>query len=150
MPEEKSHPALTIQRRTGDEPLTENSAPLGPRLLDFWRWSTSDLSTNATRGIFAEYLVALAVGSADGVRAAWDAYDIVTPSGIKVEVKSSSRWQSWFQKSPSLLLFGIRPTREWSSVTNELALDVKRQAGVSVAGRLDEAQMTTRGRASSS
>ena len=37
-------------------------------LLDFWQWPGSDLLSNTFRGAYAEYLVALAVGSADGVR----------------------------------------------------------------------------------
>jgi len=97
----------------------------------------SDLTNNATRGLVAEYLVACAVGVEGGVRAGWDAYDVLTPSGVRVEVKSSSRWQTWGQKAPSLVQFGIRPTREWSSETNELAADARRQADVYVFALLD-------------
>lgn len=45
----------------------------------------SDLTNNATRGLLAEYRVAVAVGAAGGVRSGRDAYDVVTPSGIRVE-----------------------------------------------------------------
>jgi hypothetical protein len=52
----------TVQQlRTGTEPLRDGKIALGPRLLDFWRWSASDLVSNATRGVFAEYIVGLAL-----------------------------------------------------------------------------------------
>ena len=126
------YPPLDVKRLTGDEPIKADGAAGDKRLVDFWAWSTSDLVNNSTRGVLAEYLVAIALGVADGVRVPWGAYDIVTPTGIRVEVKSSSRWQSWYQRAPSSLQFGIRPTREWSKDTNELARDVKRQAAVYV------------------
>ena len=127
-----SHPPLEVHRRTGSEPFTGEGAPAGATLLGFWQWAMSDLTNNATRGLVAEYLVACAVGVEGGVRSGWDAYDVLTPSGIRVEVKSSSRWQTWGQKSPSLLQFGIRPTREWSAETNEMAAEARRQADVYV------------------
>lgn len=126
------HPPLVITRRSGHESLTAGGKPIGPTLLDFWQWSASDLSNNAMRGVLAEFLVASAVGVAEGVRAGWDAYDLTTPSGITVEVKSSSPWQSWFQKVPSVVQFAIRPTRAWDATTNELAIEARRQANVYV------------------
>ena len=40
--------------------------------LDFWRWGTSDLITNTTRGVLVEYIVARALGTCtQGVRGAW-------------------------------------------------------------------------------
>ena len=48
--------------KTGNEPLTIQGEALNSTLLDFWRWSVSDLVSNATRGIFAEFLVAKALG----------------------------------------------------------------------------------------
>lgn len=101
-------------------------------MLDFWRWSASDLVSNATRGILAEYIVAQALGLATGVRAEWDAYDLVTSAGLKVEVKSSAYLQSWFHKKLSVIGFGIRPKFAWDSDTNELETERRRQAGVYV------------------
>lgn len=48
----------------------------------------SDLRTNNTRGYLAEYLVAKAVG-ATTCRVEWDTYDVLTPEGPRVEVKSA-------------------------------------------------------------
>ena len=36
-------------------------------LAGFWKWSASDLLSNAQRGILAEYIVACDLGVADGV-----------------------------------------------------------------------------------
>ena len=45
-----------------------------------------------------DVIVASDLGCTDGVRQEWDAYDIETPDGIKVEVKSGAYLQSWSQK----------------------------------------------------
>ena len=56
---------MTIEAflKTGDEQLAYNEKPLGFSLLDFWRWSVSDILSNATRGRFAEFIVATAVNT---------------------------------------------------------------------------------------
>ena len=87
-------PPIPVIRRKGTEPFigTEHL-----RLKHFWEWSASDLMSNATRGILAEFLVAAAIGQSGGVRSEWDAYDLQTTSGLKLEVKSSAYLQSWRQ-----------------------------------------------------
>ena len=93
---------LLIQRRSGVERFLNGPKDLSVDLLSFWQWKGSDLVSNATRGVVAEYLVALALHvDVSGVRDEWAAYDLVTPSGIKIEVKSAAFVQSWFQR-PSL------------------------------------------------
>jgi hypothetical protein len=64
-------------------------------------------------------------------REEWDAYDLVTKNGIKIEVKSSAYLQSWKQNGFSKIEFGIKPTTVFDSDysrTNE----IKRQADVYV------------------
>jgi hypothetical protein len=51
--------------KTGNEPLTVNGQKLDKSLLDFWRWNSSDLLSNATRGRLAEFIVASASGVAN-------------------------------------------------------------------------------------
>ncbi|MCX6350451.1 MAG: hypothetical protein NTX03_01155 [Bacteroidetes bacterium] len=46
--------------KTGNEPLIFNNYPLKYSLMDFWKWSVSDILSNATRGRFAEFIVATA------------------------------------------------------------------------------------------
>ena len=49
---------LIVSRKRGDDPFHINEEPLDFNLQSFWQWSSSDLVSNATRGIIAEYIVA--------------------------------------------------------------------------------------------
>ena len=104
--------------KTGREPFNSNGKELDRTLLDFWRWSSSDILNNALRGVLAEYIVALDLDCEKGIRKEWDAYDLLTPGGVKVEVKSASYLQSWEQEKHSVISFGIRPTYGWDAETN--------------------------------
>jgi hypothetical protein len=126
-------PRLEALPRTGDEPIHDNGAPLGPRLADFWRWSTSDLTSNVVRGVFAEFLVAHALGiDTGGVRDSWAPFDLLTPDGIRVEVKSAAYVQSWWQRRLSPICFSVRRTRAWSADMGFAPSDAVRQADVYV------------------
>ena len=64
-------------------------------LGDFWRWAMSDLLSNGTRGVFAEYIVGKLLGADfSSPRLEWDAYDLLY-EGHRIEVKSSSYIQTW-------------------------------------------------------
>lgn len=117
---------------SGDEPITLRGQPVGKTLLDFWRWSSSDIVNNAMRGVLAEYLVALAVGGDKGARTEWDAYDIKTDSGLLIEVKSGAYLQSWAQNKLSTIRFGIKPTYGWDSEKDTTSTTQIRQADVYV------------------
>jgi hypothetical protein len=58
--------------------------------LSFWQWAASDLLDNVTRGLLAEYLVFVALGSSGGPRSAWDSVDVRTPSGLHWATSSGS------------------------------------------------------------
>jgi hypothetical protein len=125
----KIDPAL----KNGDEKLTFNGQPLDYHLLDFWRWSVSDLLSNATRGRLAEFLVATATNiEKTSVRDEWSAYDLETPEGIKIEVKSAAYLQSWFQRSLSKISFSTKAALYWDSATNQQSNIKKRHADVYV------------------
>lgn len=86
-------------------------AGIDATVLDFWRFAMSDLKTNNVRGYLAEFLVARAVG-ATGPRVEWDSFDVLSPEGIRIEVKSSAYVQSWAQRRPSQITFsGLRGQR---------------------------------------
>jgi hypothetical protein len=124
---------LSIFRRTGAERFRCEDEDLGFDLLSFWQWSTSDLVSNATRGVLAEYIVARALGlQAEGVRNEWAAYDLQTEDGVKVEVKSAAFVQSWHQESLSLIQFRVRKTQAWDPETNLRTQERRRQADVYV------------------
>lgn len=82
-------------------------------VLDFWRYSMSDLRTNNIRGYLAEFLVAKAVGAV-GPRVEWDAYDVLAPDGTSIEVKSSAYAQVWAQRRPSHIRFAGLASRTWT------------------------------------
>lgn len=124
--------ALTVNRKTGNERFSFGLRPTNFELLGFWQWMGSDLSNNAFRGMLAEYIVACDLGVQGGIRTEWDAYDLVTLEGIKVEVKSAAYIQSWHQKKLSAISFSICTTRGWEASTNTYQPEPKRQADVYV------------------
>ena len=125
-------PPLHILRKTGNEPFRCGEFLLNRTLLDFWRWSSSDLVNNALRGVLAEYIVARALDLPDSTRIEWDAFDLKTPQGLTLEVKSAAYLQSWQQKALSQITFGIQPTRAWEAATNDYTGELRRQADIYV------------------
>lgn len=119
---------LPAKRLDGNETLSETNATV----QDFWRWAFSDLRDNTTRGILAEFLVATAVGSTKDLRVVWDNYDIKTPNGTTVEVKSSAYLQSWNQKKLSSLVFGRLRGRAFNAQTNDYDIEPTVRAQVFV------------------
>lgn len=124
--------AIEVNRKSGDEPFEINGSALSIDLLSFWQWSASDIIGNAMRGVLAEYIVASAVGNNLGVRVEWDAFDIETLDGIKIEVKSAAYVQSWEQSKLSTIQFGIQPTRAWDFEVDKRSIKMIRQADVYV------------------
>lgn len=125
--------AIDPTRKTGHEQFHLDHKKLGFDLHDFWAWSVSDLVSNATRGRLAEYIVARGVGvPTDGVRNEWAAYDLTTPSGLKIEVKSAAYLQAWYQRKPSTIQFSVRPARAWDPATNLQSEVPTREADVYV------------------
>lgn len=125
-------PPIKVLRKSGDEPFVSSGGGKSLTLRDFWQWSVSDLVSNATRGILAEYLVACALWLNTGVRNEWDAYDLETEAGLKIGVKSAAYIQTWYQRKLSQINFSIRPTLAWDYETNLQAKVKKRQADIYV------------------
>lgn len=125
--------SLTTLPKSGDEQFCANGESLGYTLKDFWIWNVSDLVTNITRGRLAEFIVAKALGISTGVvRYDWDSFDLTTPTGLKIEVKSAAYLQSWPQKKLTTIIFPIRKTRAWDEQTNIQSKEAKRQSDVYV------------------
>lgn len=101
-------------------------------LRDFTAWAASAVLGNTLRGVLAEYLVARAVGDTSEVRIEWDAVDVITPSKIKIEVKSAAYIQEWKQKSPSVITFDIARKLWFDSSTGQYAQVPSRPADVYV------------------
>lgn len=91
------------------------------RLVDFWTWAYSDIAVNTVRPILVEFLVADALGDTRPVRTEWANFDIETPDGIRVEVKSSAYLQRWPQRRLSMIRFDRLAGRFVDPQTQELA-----------------------------
>ena len=122
--------ALIITRKTGQEQFLFENKPLNLTLMNFWQWLGSDLTNNAFRGMIAEFIVACALGLEKGTRTEWDAYDLISAEGVKIEVKSSAYLQSWHQDRFSIVEFTICPTKGWEASSNIYHPERKRQADI--------------------
>lgn len=109
----------------GSEQLTFKDTELGSSVLDFWSWAYSDLIRNVNRGAFAEFIVLEAMNNQSGItpprtnfRVSMDAYDLLSPDGIRVEVKSSAYIQAWESEHPARISFRIAPAKSLDSSGN--------------------------------
>lgn len=137
-------PRIIQQSKSGDERLHFRGQQLNVSVHDFWRWSSSDLLSNTARGVFAEFIVARAMGiSFEKGRDEWDPYDLLSPEEIKIEVKSSAYIQSWHQEKPSQIIFDVAKKRAWNPDTNKLELEPSRHADVYVFALLMHADQET-------
>lgn len=104
----------------------------------------SDFISNTARGIFAEFVIARALGiSTEGVREPWAAQDLVSPTGVRIEVKSAAYLQAWAQKSLSKISFSVKRSRTWSADTNELSPEPCRPSDVYVFALLAHPEKAT-------
>src|SRR6185437_3862550 len=94
-------PRIQPSRKTGQESFRSGNGNSGFTLLDFLQWTASDLVSNSTRGVLAEFLVARALAVDTRVRDEWQAFDLRTATGKKIEVKADAYIQSWGQKELS-------------------------------------------------
>lgn len=92
--------------------------------------------------MLAEFIVASAIDVLEKPREEWDAFDLVTKNGLKIEVKSSSYLQSWEQTNLSKIVFGIQPTTVWGN-DNKRSIEAKRQADIYVFCVLSHKDKTT-------
>ena len=98
---------------TGEECIYDENGRNITTVKDFWAWAYSDLTNNTLRGTYAEFLVRKALGADIYVSKDWGPYDVLTPEGIRVEVKCSAYLQSWKQANLSKIIFGIPQTHKY-------------------------------------
>lgn len=128
-----SYGTIKAKIKSGEEPLKLKQKSLSFKLLDFWKWSVSDILSNATRGKFAEFIIATATNiDLNTPRDEWAAYDLITNDNIKIEVKSAAFIQSWHQEKFSKISFSIKPSLYWDSTTNKQSKTKSRYADVYV------------------
>ena len=61
-------PGFNPNAKPAQESFRSGNGNAGFALLNFWQWTASDLVSNSTRGVLAEFLVARALGLDTGVR----------------------------------------------------------------------------------
>lgn len=120
--------AIKVEAKTGNESFSFDDNDLDFKLSEFWAWSQSDLLNNTLRGVLAEFIVRQALGIKKTTRTEWDAYDLETENGYKIEIKSSAYLQSWNQTELSKISFNIAPTKGWNADTNKYSDEIKRQS----------------------
>lgn len=102
---------------TGQEKFTSKGIDTEISVLEFWKWAYSDLLDNTYRGVLAEFLVQKSLGvtpPASQMRLNWMPYDLSSPSGRRIEVKSAAYLQSWTTDFYSKILFDIAPKHSWN------------------------------------
>jgi hypothetical protein len=124
---------IIAKLKSGDEHLQFDKTNIGYTLLDFWRWSVSDILSNASRGRFAEFIVGTAIDlKIENLRNEWDAFDLKTKDGIKIEIKSASFIQSWRQKNYSTISFSIKEATHMDNIVSMKRSEAKRHSDIYV------------------
>ena len=98
---------MKTEEKSGNERFLLNGIEQNFSLIDFWSWNQSDLIENRTRGILAEYIVKNALDLKKNDRIEWDDYDLITETGVKIEIKSAAYIQTWGQNKFSKISFDI-------------------------------------------
>lgn len=95
----------------GCEPFRSGGRRLDLTLVDFWRWSGSDLLNPFTRSRLAEFIVATLLGAdVPGPRTDRSS-DLITADGITVRVKSASLVRSASPRELAKVYFTPLPWR---------------------------------------
>jgi hypothetical protein len=95
----------------GSEPFRVAGEALDLTLLDFWRWSESDLLGTSTRGRLAEFIVATLLGARAENPRPDRSTDLLTADGIAVRVKSASFAKSECRRDLAKIHFTPLPWR---------------------------------------
>lgn len=108
---------------TGSEKFTLHGESARMTVLDYWAWSCSDLYDNTMRGVMAEFLVSSSFNKGitslnTQMRTNWLPYDVTSPTGRRIEVKSAAYIQSWTPEDVfSQIKFDIGKKVAWDGTT---------------------------------
>ena len=123
------------QQLTGNEEFTLHGSSAGISVKDFWSWAYSDLLNNTQRGVMAEFLVYSSFQSEyppprTQMRVNWLPFDVTSPSGRRIEVKSAAYLQSWTTDFPAQIQYDIAPKLAWDG--KNYATEAKRNCDLFV------------------
>jgi hypothetical protein len=92
----RPHEPMTVHALNSPTDTVTNGPELvQASLTDFWKWAMADLCDDDVKGWFAEWLVLKLLGIESRRRVSWANSDVVTESGVRIEVKATAYWQSW-------------------------------------------------------
>lgn len=124
-----------MNQLNGNEEFTLGGKNSGITVNEFWSWAYSDLLNNTYRGVLAEFLVEKSLAQntppRTQMRVDWAPYDLISPTGRRIEVKSAAYLQSWEQDYYSKIIFDIAPHRAWDAKTG-FAPEAKRNSDLYV------------------
>lgn len=83
------------------KPFMLDGQSLGVTVADYWAWAHSGLLGNKERGVLAEFIVARALGITTPAHDPWGSFDLLSPAGTAIEVKSAAYLQAWNQRELS-------------------------------------------------
>lgn len=125
-----------MQTLTGNEEFTLHGASAGISVKDFWSWAYSDLLDNTQRGVMAEFLVYSSIRSTppdSQMRENWLPFDVTSPSGRRIEVKSAAYIQAWTPENIfAQVRFDIGKKLAWDNATASYASEAKRNCDLYV------------------
>lgn len=109
-----------MNQLNGNEKFTLDGKDTEISISEFWSWAYSDLLNNTLRGVMAEFLVKKSFSfftPLKKMRTDWTPYDLISPSGRRIEVKSAAYLQSWTEDYYSHIIFDISPKKSWNPQT---------------------------------
>ena len=124
-----------MQTLTGNEEFTLHGTSAGISVKDFWSWAYSDLLDNTQRGVMAEFLVYSSIRSTPDsqMRENWLPFDVTSPSGRRIEVKSAAYIQAWTPENIfAQVRFDIGKKLAWDNATASYASEAKRNCDLYV------------------
>ncbi len=87
---------LHWQRIKHDDLAFDSTGPIADlAVFNFWNWAFRDLCDDDVKGIYIEWVIGKMLGIEGERRISWANSDLITLDGIRIEIKSTSYWQSW-------------------------------------------------------
>ena len=121
---------------TGNEEFTLHGTNTGILIKDFWSWAYSDLIVNTQRGVMAEFLVYSSLSNVPlntQLRENWLPFDVTSPSGRRIEIKSAAYIQAWTPENIfAQIRFDIGKILAWDNETSTYASEPKRNCDLYV------------------
>lgn len=128
-----------MEQLTGNEEFTLHGASAGISVKDYWSWAYSDLIDNTQRGVMAEFLVYSSLKSNSPppprtqMRENWLPFDVTSPSGRRIEVKSAAYIQAWTPENIfAQIRFDIGRKLAWDNATASYSSEAKRNCDLYV------------------